>query len=625
VLTSSDRYPSPDEGIAHDTAPGLSGGAEQADPASLAPVALTGEEAAPATDSAGTPEFAEIPAADAADAPAEGADGAGGAVGDLAGLGLVPAAISAVGAEAADSGPTDSGPTVTGPAVTGPAARRRRARKPMLIAVAVVVALLAAAGGTLAALTKTVTVTVDGASQQVTTLASDVTGALAAADVSVGPHDTLAPAGPTSISDGSQIVVQRGRLFTATIDGKTVSLWTTATTVDQAMAALGRNAGDFKLSADRSREIPLSGLSLTAATLHAVSLTTPGGKAAELSTAATTVGALLAEQGITLTAKNRVSPAAGTALTDGLAVRVFTLPTVAVTYGGTTTSTITDATTVGALLQQQGITVNTKYRSSLSPSTPLTDGMTIVITTLPTIMLRDGSKAAAGVVSSNATVADFLKSQKITVGKDDIVSPALTTKLAEGLQVTITRVSYLTSTSTVTVAQPADRTVNDSSMTKGTSKVTQNGQPGSIQVTYQIKVTNGVKGSPQEVGRKTLSDALATITHVGTYVAPAQSSSSGSSSSGSSSSGSTPPPSTSGVNWDRIAQCESGGNWSINTGNGYYGGLQFDYSTWLSNGGGQYAPRADLATKAQQIAVANVVYSHRGLSPWACAYILGMI
>jgi hypothetical protein len=57
--------------------------------------------------------------------------------------------------------------------------------------------------------------------------------------------------------------------------------------------------------------------------------------------------------------------------------------------------------------------------------------------------------------------------------------------------------------------------------------------------------------------------------------------------------------------WDRIAQCESGGNWAINTGNGYYGGLQFSFGTWLSAGGGQYAPRADLATREQQIAIAS--------------------
>ena len=57
--------------------------------------------------------------------------------------------------------------------------------------------------------------------------------------------------------------------------------------------------------------------------------------------------------------------------------------------------------------------------------------------------------------------------------------------------------------------------------------------------------------------------------------------------------------------YDQIAQCESGGNWSINTGNGYYGGLQFAQGTWEGAGGTAYAPRADLATREQQIAVAE--------------------
>ena len=70
--------------------------------------------------------------------------------------------------------------------------------------------------------------------------------------------------------------------------------------------------------------------------------------------------------------------------------------------------------------------------------------------------------------------------------------------------------------------------------------------------------------------------------------------------------------------WDRIAQCESGGNWHINTGNGYYGGLQFDSQTWLANGGADFAPRADLATREEQITVANRVYAVRGLQPWGC-------
>lgn len=75
----------------------------------------------------------------------------------------------------------------------------------------------------------------------------------------------------------------------------------------------------------------------------------------------------------------------------------------------------------------------------------------------------------------------------------------------------------------------------------------------------------------------------------------------------------------SGTNWDAIAQCESGGNWSINTGNGYYGGLQFLTSTWLGAGGGKYAPRADLATREQQIAIASTL----SLSNWECKWAAG--
>ncbi|MGV9857764.1 transglycosylase family protein [Gordonia sp. NPDC003425] len=68
--------------------------------------------------------------------------------------------------------------------------------------------------------------------------------------------------------------------------------------------------------------------------------------------------------------------------------------------------------------------------------------------------------------------------------------------------------------------------------------------------------------------------------------------------------------------WDQVAQCESGGNWAINTGNGYQGGLQFSPSTWAANGGTQYAPSADQATKEQQIAVAENVLATQGKGAW---------
>ncbi|MGW3203074.1 transglycosylase family protein [Streptomyces sp. NPDC001135] len=68
--------------------------------------------------------------------------------------------------------------------------------------------------------------------------------------------------------------------------------------------------------------------------------------------------------------------------------------------------------------------------------------------------------------------------------------------------------------------------------------------------------------------------------------------------------------------WDAVAQCESGGNWSINTGNGFYGGLQFSASTWAAYGGTAYAPQANQATKAQQIAVAEKVLGAQGKGAW---------
>ncbi|MEU7846832.1 transglycosylase family protein [Micromonospora parva] len=75
-------------------------------------------------------------------------------------------------------------------------------------------------------------------------------------------------------------------------------------------------------------------------------------------------------------------------------------------------------------------------------------------------------------------------------------------------------------------------------------------------------------------------------------------------------------PAQAAVNWDAIAKCESGGNWKINTGNGYYGGLQFSQSTWAGYGGKKYAARADLASRGEQIAIAEKVLDGQGIGAW---------
>jgi resuscitation-promoting factor RpfA len=74
--------------------------------------------------------------------------------------------------------------------------------------------------------------------------------------------------------------------------------------------------------------------------------------------------------------------------------------------------------------------------------------------------------------------------------------------------------------------------------------------------------------------------------------------------------------SASSINWDAVAQCESGGNWAINTGNGFFGGLQFTESTWLAYGGGSYAQSANQASRSAQITIAEKVLAGQGIGAW---------
>ena len=86
-----------------------------------------------------------------------------------------------------------------------------------------------------------------------------------------------------------------------------------------------------------------------------------------------------------------------------------------------------------------------------------------------------------------------------------------------------------------------------------------------------------------------------------------------------------PAQAASGSTWDRLAQCESSGNWAINTGNGYYGGVQFSAQTWRAFGGGAYAPTANRASRAQQIVIAERVLDAQGWGAWpACSRKLGL-
>jgi len=195
-------------------------------------------------------------------------------------------------------------------------------RKVLLVAAATTIGLLAVGGGTAASLAKHVTITVDGEQREVTTLAGSVEGALSAAGLQTGEHDVIAPAADTQISDGSQIALERARLLTLTINGQQRDVWTTANTVDEALLQLGQDPNALALSADRSRQIPLEGLAVTANALRTVSVADAAAAPVLVSTGAATVADVLAEQGITLAATDTITPALTTPVTEGTQIAI---------------------------------------------------------------------------------------------------------------------------------------------------------------------------------------------------------------------------------------------------------------------------------------------------------------
>ena len=325
-----------------------------------------------------------------------------------------------------------------------------------------------------------------------------------------------------------------------------------------------------------------------------------------------TVGDLLAKQDVPVGAHDIVQPAADAPLRDGDTVVVRYGRKLTVTQDGATTDYWTTATSVDGALTELGIRADSA-KLSVSRSEPLgRSGLALTITPPKnvTVNVDGGSKTVA---STGPTVADALQQLEVTLGPQDRVNPAPETPLTEGLAVTINRVEKKTVSETQAVAFGVTNQ-DDATLAKGTKKTTTKGVAGEQSVTFDEVWVDGKLEARTQTGAQVTKAPVDQIVAVGTKAtapAPAPAPSAGNTSGA-------------GINlaneamWDRIAQCESGGNWHINTGNGYYGGLQFAQSTWLANGGADFAARADLASREQQITVANRLYAKSGLQPWGC-------
>ncbi len=342
-----------------------------------------------------------------------------------------------------------------------------------------------------------------------------------------------------------------------------------------------------------------------------------------------TVGDVLEKKGITLGEHDTVTPSVGTKIEDGQTIVVRYGRKLVVTIDGKEREYWTTATTVGDAMRELGIR-GEGARLSASRSQALgRDGLEMTMVTPKDVKLVVGGEKAKKVSTTELTVSEALKALEVRHDSNDLIKPGRSTKIKDGMTIRVDAITKASRTVNRTIPFQTV-TKEDASLAAGTTKVEREGKAGTERVTLRVTTKNGKAVKTTEVKSTVTAKPVSKVVIKGTKPAPKPATTSRTSTR--SSSQSAPPKqsssstSGSGLNlanaamWDRIAQCESTGRWNINTGNGYYGGLQFDIRTWLSVGGADFAPRADLATRAEQITVANRLYAQRGLQPWGCAH-----
>ena len=350
------------------------------------------------------------------------------------------------------------------------------------------------------------------------------------------------------------------------------------------------------------------------------------GQPTTVSTRAGTVAELLADRGIAVTERDVVAPAPSAALADGTRVAVQFARPVTFTVDGRTRTVWTTATRLDQALAALDVSTAGAQLSTSRSAAVGREGLSVAVGTRKTVTVR-----AAGderrVTTTGSTVADALAAAKVKADRDDKLSAAPGSRLVSGATITYTRVDVRRVSDREPVPFGTVRR-DSSSLTRGTSKVDQSGRAGTRTVTYREVRTDGKVTSRKRTGSTVTTQPRSRVLLVGTKapkVTPPAASRSGSASAGSGSSGSSGSSSSgsapSGV-WDKIAACESGGNWSINTGNGYYGGLQFNLGTWKAYGGSGMPHQA---SRAAQIAVATRVQAAQGWGAWpSCTAKLGL-
>lgn len=255
----------------------------------------------------------------------------------------------------------------------------------------------------------------------------------------------------------------------------------------------------------------------------------------------------------------------------------------------------TTASTVEEALAQLKMTDKAPVAASRGSRLPL-DGMALPVVSPKNVQIDDAGTLRS-VRLAAPTVAALLDAAGAPLQQSDNVIPAPSTPLAEGMIVKVTRVRIEKITERLPLA-PNNQRIEDVTLNKSRQIIESPGNPGVQDVTFAVAKVNGVETGRLPVANVVIAPARDGVLRVGAKP------------------GTEVPPVANSSTWDALARCEAGGNWAINTGNGYFGGVQFDQNTWERSGGLRYAQRADLATREEQIAIAEVTRARQGWGAW---------
>jgi resuscitation-promoting factor RpfB len=323
---------------------------------------------------------------------------------------------------------------------------------------------------------------------------------------------------------------------------------------------------------------------------------TVDGTAMTVTTMKSRVIDIIAENGFSVSERDDLYPAAGERIPNAANIVLRRSRPLQISLDGQNAKQVwTTASTVDEALAQLAMTDTAPAAASRGSRVPLA-GMALPVVSAKTVELDD-----AGVVRNvhlaAARVGDLLAGVGAPLLQSDQVTPGAAAPVIDGMHLQVIRNRIEKVTERVPLVPPRRR-IEDAEMNMSREVVQDPGTPGTQDVTFAVSKVNGVETGRLPVASHVITPAREAVVRVGTKP------------------GTDVPSVGNGEIWDAISRCEAGGNWAINSGNGYYGGVQFDQSTWERNGGTRFAPRADLASREEQIAVAEVTRARQGWGAW---------